>query len=128
MNGVDGGGNRQLKRVLIQNLLAERFGSHLINDAEFQQTVDRVTETVEDEAAASALISRVVRALRASARKVQLSVDGLPTRRRDRAVANLRRPTRGLLFSVSGLGGSFGVASFARPNPEALATSDRALA
>jgi hypothetical protein len=66
--GVEGVGDRQLKRALVQNLLAEQFGPDLINDARFQQVVDRVTETIEDEGDSASLLARVVRDLRDVAR------------------------------------------------------------
>ena len=66
--GVDGVDDRQLRRALIQNLLAERFGKQMINDANFQQVVERVTEAIESEADSSRLLTRVVSDLRASAR------------------------------------------------------------
>ncbi len=59
---------RQLRRALIQNILSEQFGAEMINDARFQQVVDRVTETIEGEADAARLLGRVTRELRAAAR------------------------------------------------------------
>lgn len=65
---VDGVDDRQLSRALIQNILADQFGGNLINDAKFQQVVDRVTETIEADGGASKLLTRLVSELRASAR------------------------------------------------------------
>jgi hypothetical protein len=65
---VEGIDERQLKRALVQNLLAEQFGPDLINDAKFQQIVDRVAETIEGEDGSSKLLSRAIHELRASAR------------------------------------------------------------
>lgn len=66
--GVEDIGDRQLARALVQNILADQFGRSVINDAQFQQVVDRVTETIEGEPDASALLAGVVSDLRASAR------------------------------------------------------------
>jgi hypothetical protein len=55
---------RQFKRALIQTLLAENFGSALINDAKFQQIVDRVTDTVGSEPAAARLMDRAIAELK----------------------------------------------------------------
>ena len=50
-------------------LFRSHFGAHLINQPEFQQVVDRVTNTLQDDAQGSALLSRLTRDLRAAARR-----------------------------------------------------------
>ena len=65
VQGVD---DRQLRRALIQNILADNLGPKLLNEARFQQVVDRVTETIEGDDGASRLLDRVVGELRAAAR------------------------------------------------------------
>jgi hypothetical protein len=65
---IDGVDERQLKRALIQNILADQLGGALLNDAQFQQVVDRVTETIDAEPETSRLLSLVVLELRASVR------------------------------------------------------------
>lgn len=64
---VDGVDDHQLKRALIQNILADQLGGELINEAQFQQVVDRVTTALESEQATARLLTRVVGELRASA-------------------------------------------------------------
>lgn len=61
LEGVD---ERQLRRALIQNFLAENFGSSLLNDAQFQQIVSRVTDAIEEDGEASKLIAQVLSGLR----------------------------------------------------------------
>ena len=63
---IEGLDERQLRRALIQNILADQFGAGLINDAKFQQVVDRVVETIEGDGEASKLIAKVLVELRAS--------------------------------------------------------------
>lgn len=65
---IEGVDDHQLKRALIQNILAEQLGAGLINEARFQQVVDRVTDTIDADATSSGLLSRLVGELRASAR------------------------------------------------------------
>lgn len=65
---VEGVDDRQLGRALIQNILADQFGAGLINDAKFQQLVDRVTETLREDEAGDALLGRMVTELRDAAR------------------------------------------------------------
>lgn len=65
---VEGVDDRQLKRALIQTVLADQFGSDRINDAQFQQVVERVTSALESDPSGSQLLSRVVEDLRAAAR------------------------------------------------------------
>ena len=65
---VEGIDDHQLGRALIQNILAEQFGTEVLNEAKFQQIVDRVTETLADDAGSAELMSRLLVELRASAR------------------------------------------------------------
>lgn len=61
---VEGTDERLLRRAFIQNLLADQLGPELLNDAQFQQIVSRVTETIEEDAAASKLLTRLIADLR----------------------------------------------------------------
>lgn len=63
---IEGVDDRQLRRAFIQNLLSDQFGAELINDAQFQQVVTRVTEAIEEESVATRLLSRLIKELRAS--------------------------------------------------------------
>jgi hypothetical protein len=65
---IEGIDERQLRRAVLQNILADHFGSHLVNDAQFQQVVGRVAEAIEDEPRATKLLSEVISELKASAR------------------------------------------------------------
>lgn len=55
-----------LRRAFVQHLLADQFGPDLINDAQFQQIVSRVTETIEQDPEAARLLARLVSDLRPS--------------------------------------------------------------
>lgn len=61
---IDGHDEQQLRRALVQHLLADQFGPTLINDAHFQQLVTRVADAIEEDAAAAQLLSRLVGELR----------------------------------------------------------------
>jgi hypothetical protein len=63
---IEGADERPLRRALIQHLLADQLGPSLINDAQFQQTVSRVTESIEEDPRACELLSRLVNELRSS--------------------------------------------------------------
>lgn len=65
---VEGLDPRRLRRTLIESLLAEAFGRSVVNEARFQQVVDRVTDTIEADAEAASLLGRVVDDLKAAAR------------------------------------------------------------
>jgi len=65
LGGLD---EKQLRRALIQTLLADQFGDRLMNDARFQQVVDRVSEALDDDPDSLALVNRVLADMRASGR------------------------------------------------------------
>lgn len=56
--------DHQLRRALIQNILAEQFGRGLVNETKFQQVVERVVETLEADSSGSILMARCVAELR----------------------------------------------------------------
>ena len=57
-----------LQRAFVQSLLTEQFDRRLINDARFQQVVDRVTDALGEDEGTSRLLGRMMDELRASAR------------------------------------------------------------
>ncbi len=65
---VDGLDDRQLRRALIQNILSEHLGSEMLNDAKFQQVVDKVSDTISGDPESAALMAKTIGELRLSAR------------------------------------------------------------
>lgn len=61
---VEGIDDRQRRRAFIQNILTDQFGSALVNDAQFQQLVARVTQAIEEDLDASASLSAILEDLR----------------------------------------------------------------
>lgn len=59
--------DRKLRRALIENILADQLGNGLINDAQFQQVVDQVTEAIAADGDGGALLAKVVADLRGGA-------------------------------------------------------------
>lgn len=59
---------KHLRRALIQGLLSDQFGPAMINEARFQQVVDRVVGALEADDAGRALLDRITREMRAAAR------------------------------------------------------------
>ena len=58
---------RSLKRALIQAILVDELDGQAVNDARFQQIVERVTETLEHDTVGATLLDRVLKDLRAAA-------------------------------------------------------------
>lgn len=56
---------RQFRRALIQGLLTDQFGHEMLNEARFQQVVDRVVSAIEGDAAGRELLDRISREMRA---------------------------------------------------------------
>jgi len=54
-----------LRRSVIQDILAEHFGTALLRDPKFQRVIDRVTETLEDDEQGARLLDEMVADLRA---------------------------------------------------------------
>jgi hypothetical protein len=44
---IDGADPKQIKRALIEQILAQEFGGDLVNDASFQQITQRVLDALE---------------------------------------------------------------------------------
>ena len=65
--GIEGVDDHQLERALIQGILTDELGRELINEASFQQVVDRVIETMQAEPSLAELLSRMLGELRKSA-------------------------------------------------------------
>lgn len=65
MAAIEGVDDHQLGRALIQSILAENFGPEMLNEAKFQQLVERVTEAIEADEGGASLLSRLVGELRA---------------------------------------------------------------
>lgn len=57
--------DRELKRALVQTLLADHFGQELVNDARFQQVVDRVQASLDQDPDLAVLFDRVLGDLKA---------------------------------------------------------------
>jgi hypothetical protein len=64
LTAVEGVDPQLLRRALVQNLMAEHFGQEMINDAQFQQIVGRVSDALAEDEDATALITRVLSELK----------------------------------------------------------------
>lgn len=59
-----GGQDQQLRRLLVEQLLSEQFGTALSNEPRFQQVVDQVSEIMSTDPSISDLLSQVTLELR----------------------------------------------------------------
>ncbi|MFC4291080.1 hypothetical protein ACFOWX_01485 [Sphingorhabdus arenilitoris] len=59
-----GGDDRQLRRIIIEQLLTERFGRNLVNEAGFQAVLDQVVEQMESDQEMMALFGNIVSEVR----------------------------------------------------------------
>jgi hypothetical protein len=57
--------DRKLRRVIVENILADQFGNGLVNEARFQQIVDQVAEAIEADDQGAQVLAQVVSDLRA---------------------------------------------------------------
>jgi hypothetical protein len=55
-----GGKDGTLRRTLVEQLLADQFGSGLVNEPKFQQVVDRVTSAMEADPDIAQILGEVV--------------------------------------------------------------------
>jgi hypothetical protein len=60
----DGGSDAALRRTLVEQLLAEQFGTSLVNEAKFQQIVDRVTSAIKSDPSTSQIFEQVIAELK----------------------------------------------------------------
>lgn len=65
---LDAVDDQHLRRALVQNILADQFGETLVNDAKFQQVVERVTEALSEDENGVLLLNRLVSELRKTVR------------------------------------------------------------
>lgn len=56
--------SRKLRRAIVEQLLADKFGVKLVNEARFQEVVSQVTEIMEDDPEIGALLNEVMAAVR----------------------------------------------------------------
>jgi hypothetical protein len=59
--------DRKLRRVVVENILADQFGTGLVNEARFQQIVDQVADAIESDDRGALVLAQVVADLRAKA-------------------------------------------------------------
>ena len=64
LTAIEGIDEKTLRRAFIQTLLADQLGKGLINDAQFQQVVDRVTDAIDADPSTARLLSRLLGELR----------------------------------------------------------------
>ena len=57
--------DRKLRRVIVENILADQFGGGLVNEARFQQIVDQVAGAIEADDQGALILAQVVADLRA---------------------------------------------------------------
>lgn len=55
---------KALRRAFVQALLADQFGKGMINEAPFQQIVERVTEAIDADPATQRLLTRLLAEVR----------------------------------------------------------------
>lgn len=60
MAAAENADDRALRRAIVQNLLADQLDPALVNDAQFQQIVTRVTDAIAEDRDASQLMLRVI--------------------------------------------------------------------
>lgn len=61
---LEGANEKSLRRALIQFILVDQLGASLVNDAQFQQVVSRVTNAIEEDPKTANLLSLAVESLR----------------------------------------------------------------
>jgi hypothetical protein len=57
--------DRKLRRVIVENILADQFGGGLVNEARFQQIVDQVADAIAADEHGALVLAQVVADLRA---------------------------------------------------------------
>lgn len=63
---IEGADERALRRTVIQHILADELSPELVNDAQFQQVVTRVTDTIGENRDSAELLADVLASLRKS--------------------------------------------------------------
>ena len=64
LSAIEGIDERQRRRMFVQAILTEQFGTELVNDAQFQQLVARVSQAIEEDETSAMLLSELLTEMR----------------------------------------------------------------
>jgi len=65
LSKTDDFSDEELARAVVQTLLADEFGDGLVNDAKFQQVVDRITRIITEDPQTKSLMEKSLQEMKA---------------------------------------------------------------